>query len=146
MVEEVIRWGGDILKFAGDAFFAEWQALPPQKSGASKSLLEMEMSGGRTLAECALAAAACGAAIVEECSDYAVGLEPGSALTEDGLAVLNVHCGLGVGHLVGLHVGEVGDEDDAVNADGGGRDNNSFKGHRREYLFLGDPIDQVRSY
>lgn len=38
--------------------------------------------------------------------------------------MLNVHCGLGAGHLVGLHVEDT---------------NNT----RRQYLCLGDPIDQV---
>jgi hypothetical protein len=45
--------------------------------------------------------------------------------------MLNVHCGVGCGSLVGLHVGDtVGSEDQLLET-------------RREFLFLGDPIDQV---
>ena len=206
IVNEITSHGGDILKFAGDALFAEWKV--------SKHETE------HTLEHCVTAAANCAAAIVANCSDYAVMSNPigssftgssrrlslmkssslrdssslhssttttrrgsmlsttkgsklsksllevpqkrGSMLstsdssevessnnrlqnnfsrratvsaaeirrrrssivtTNSEMATLNVKCSVGVGHIVGIHVG-----DDIS---------------RREYLILGDPIRQV---
>lgn len=124
IVNQVTAHGGDVLKFAGDGLFAEWQA-----SEAIHDLADMMHSNRRqiTLAECVAAAAICGAKIVNECSDYPVFMNGQSGRMVSGageqVAALNVHCGLGAGTITGVHVG----------------DNTK----RREYLILGDPIDQV---
>jgi hypothetical protein len=106
IVKIVETHGGDVLKFAGDALFAEWQE-----------------SDELALTQCAQVAITCGKEIVSQCSDYRVRDDNnnGAAI----LATLNVHCSLGVGELVGVHVG---DHD-----------------VKREYIVLGDPIDQVSS-
>lgn len=181
IVNEVTHHGGDILKFAGDAIFAEW------KASSSEPVQNIEY--------CVLQAAKCASSIVANCSDYPVHSKPvgqsrasirlentrqsfrssiqssghdsnrnlrGSiqsaieydrkeSISADGyhdvnlcrrgstgqthrrsignaprpvkLATLNVKCGIGKGRVVGVHVG-----DDSS---------------RREYLILGDPIDQV---
>lgn len=193
IVDEVITYGGDILKFAGDAIFAEWK-VSTQKPD-------------RTIEYCVMQAAECAASIVANCSDYPVHSKPigksrasfrvenarhsfrgprssfraslrsstqsqssdrnlrGSVQSADEclrrrsgsmesiedhelnrrrstdagrpfrkssaglgsrpvkLATLNVKCSIGVGHVVGIHVG-----DDV---------------YRREYLILGDPIEQI---
>lgn len=128
IVDEVEAFGGDILKFAGDAVFCEWQAttsnpLDPgdgiSLSGSSQG--SIEPWHGLGLEECALTAAACGARIVDKCSDYPVYDGIGSPGTQ--VATLNVHCGLGFGEVVGVHVGD--------------------RESRMEYLILGDPIEQV---
>lgn len=116
------------MKFAGDALFAEWQASisNPLECGdgisiAGNSQCSMEPWHGLGLEECVLTAAACGARIVDECSDYPVyesGGTSGKLVTS-----LNVHCGIGFGEVVGVHVGD--------------------KHSRMEYLILGDPIEQV---
>lgn len=187
IVNEVTHHGGDILKFAGDAIFAEWKSELNQ-----------------TIEYCVMQAANCASSIVANCSDYPIhstpvgmsrasmrlenarqssnrglrtslvsssqssvrnlrrsiqsadeyqyarrnsvdsccstdetlprrastGEAPGRRRSSVGtgprpvkLATLNVKCGIGVGRIVGVHVG-----DDAS---------------RREYLILGDPIDQV---
>lgn len=128
IVDLVEAFGGDILKFAGDALFAEWQASisNPLESGdgisiAGNSQCSIEPWHGLGLEECVLTAAACGARIVDECSDYPVyesGGTSGKLVTS-----LNVHCGIGFGEVVGVHVGD--------------------KQSRMEYLILGDPIEQV---
>jgi class 3 adenylate cyclase len=163
IVSEVIHSGGDILKFAGDAIFAEWKVTEDEGECAADGIDEVG-GDGRTkrrrkkkknrsqnaLAElnaslasisdldfdgsipklslCVLSAARCGAAIVKKFSDYQVM----SAAKGTSEAMLNVHCGIGVGNLVGLHVGDCkeGPEEGSVEL-------------RREFLFLGDPIDQV---
>jgi hypothetical protein len=76
-----------------------------------------------TVEDCVHAAAECGAVIVHKCSDYPVYSTSVSGGKGPLVSTLNVHCGLGVGEMVGIHVG-----------------NNI---NRREYLFLGEPIDQV---
>jgi hypothetical protein len=116
IVDEISSHGGDVLKFAGDAVFAEWRV-------SSTNRVE-NMRG--TLEGCVLVAAMCGARIAARCSDYAVygSTVVGGRIGQGShvIASLNVHCGVGVGDLFALHVGnEV----------------------RRENLVLGGPIDQV---
>ncbi len=73
--------------------------------------------------DCVYAASVCGAMIVQKCSDYQIYEKSISGGNGPLVTTLNVHCGIGVGDMSGLHVG-----DDSV---------------RREYLVLGDTIDQV---
>lgn len=112
IVDLVTSQGGDILKFAGDAVFAEWKI-----TSANSKRDENQV----TMDRCVCAAATCAASIVAQCSDFPVssqGMGNGAQV-----ATLNVHCGLGLGELVGLHLGD--------------------HETRREYVVLGDPIDQV---
>jgi class 3 adenylate cyclase len=139
---EVIQYGGDILKFAGDAFFAEWKVVeddddddgnldnPLAHLNASlASINEFNWDDDDDipkLSSCVLSAAKCGASIVKKFSDFqvtAVGAEK---------TMLNVHCGVGVGHLVGLHVGDFKEDQEEEGVE-----------LRREFLILGEPIDQV---
>ena len=78
-----------------------------------------------SLSECVASAATCGAKIVHKCSDYPVFAngDSGKQGIGDPISTLNVHCGLGAGIIVGVHVGS------SIN--------------RREYLILGQPLDQV---
>ena len=77
-----------------------------------------------TMEECVTCAASCGAQIVSKCSDHPVYANTVSGdLGSRQLATLNVHCGLGSGKMTGVHVGN---------------DNG-----RREYIIMGEPIDQV---
>jgi hypothetical protein len=48
------------------------------------------------------------------------------------MTMLNVHCGVGVGRLVGLHVGDFKEDQEEEGVE-----------LRREFLILGEPIDQV---
>ena len=79
----------------------------------------MEMN----IEDCVYAASVCGAMIVKKCSDFPIYENSISGGNGPLVTTLNVHCGIGVGDMSGLHVG-----DDSV---------------RREYLVLGDTIDQV---
>lgn len=121
IVSEITGCGGDILKFAGDALFAEWPVKETPKTDGQKG--ENDLSWLKTEAnsieESLLCAAICGASIVAKCSDFKV---PTPKESEES-ATLNVHCGLGAGEVVALLVG----------------DNDS----KKEFLLLGDPIDQV---
>ena len=114
IVDLVTSHGGDILKFAGDAVFAEWKTT-------SRSPEAFEERKHKTTNSCICAAAVCAAAVVAQYSDFPV-LSKGNG-TGEQVATLNVHCGLGVGDIVGLHLGD--------------------HETRREYVVLGDPIDQV---
>lgn len=113
IVDLVISHGGDVLKFAGDAVFAEWKTTTSTPQGAKELKLTIDL--------CVCAAATCAAAIVAQCSDFPVSSDGSDNVKQ--AATLNVHCGLGVGEIVGLHLGD--------------------HEHRREYIILGDPIDQV---
>jgi len=115
VVNEIISHGGDVLKFAGDAIYAEW---------AASSLDDIDTNGNRRLPllkleDCVFAAASCGAKIVAECSDFPIFGTSG----EGQIASLNVHCGLGAGKVVGIHIG---DEES-----------------RREFVILGHPLNQL---
>ena len=120
ILNQVTAHGGDILKFAGDAVFVEWRASSRCEHYNQPVVHRSPM----TLSECVKAAALCASDIVANGSDFTVmdiKHTRGSLCTH--VSTLNVHCGLGVGELVGIHVG-----------------NDDF---RREYLFLGDPIAQI---
>ncbi|CAB9510670.1 cyclase type 10 [Seminavis robusta] len=155
IVNEVVSHGGDILKFAGDAFFAEWKVNDyddgMNKAGGASSALSNLNASLSTLqdvnnygkddnmpriATCVLAAAKCAAAIVEKFSDFSVGAAmPHAMPMVDGVrqeAILNVHCGLGAGKFVGLHVGDYKEDPDEEGVE-----------LRREFLVMGDPIDQA---
>jgi hypothetical protein len=125
VVDVVEAYGGDILKFAGDALFAQWQASvssPIESSSwAGSSAASSEPWHGLKLEECVLAAATCGAKIVEQCADYPVRSGPEGKGVQ--VATLNVHCGLGVGEVIGVHLGD--------------------REIRMEYVILGDPINQI---
>ena len=145
IVSEVIQFGGDILKFAGDAFFAEWRVMDDDDEEDAKGSNPLKMLNASlasineigldddvpSLSLCVLAAAKCGASIVKKFSDYQV-LSDSKTTSNESEAMLNVHCGVGVGNLVGLHVGDYkeGQIEEAVES-------------RREFLILGSAIDQV---
>lgn len=80
--------GGDVQKYAGDAFFAEWRA-----------------SSTLSLVDCTTAAAACAISMVKDCANFPVLTLARSNVTSPAMS-LNVHCGLGVGKLAGFHVGD----------------------------------------
>jgi class 3 adenylate cyclase len=86
-----------------------------ESSKSSASRLKME--------DCVHAAAVCGAMIVNKCADYPIYEKSISGGQGPLVATLNIHCGIGAGKMAGIHVG-----------------NDSSC---REYLVLGDPIDQV---
>jgi class 3 adenylate cyclase len=148
IVSEVILFGGDILKFAGDAFFAEWRVVeePETENDGNDNVLNplSELNASLVsmnemvwddidmppLSNCVMMAAKCATSIVKKFSDYHVTTADSRNTNK---AMLNVHCGIGVGRMVGLHVRDYkeGQEEEAVEL-------------RREFLILGDPIDQVR--
>jgi len=136
IVDEITSHGSDILKFAGDAIFAEWRSsknkpLQEKKQARHKMMtlqkLKTKFAKGllpiTELDDCVHTAAICGASIVKKCADYPVYAKTISGVQGNIIATLNMHCGLGVGEMVGVHVG------------------NNYS--RREYLVFGDPIDQV---
>lgn len=107
IVNTITEYGGDIQKYAGDAVFAEWR---------TSSTCDID--------RCVAAAAACAVTMVKDCADFPVFAFGGAhEANSSPLTTLNVHCGVGVGAMVGFHVG----------------DHKS----RREYLYLGDPVLQA---
>jgi len=93
IVDLVISHNGDILKFAGDALFAEWRVVTQEGEDNSINTIA-------TIEDCVLIAATCGAKVVAECSDHPIYSTTGLQIN-----ALNVHCGLGVGELTSAHVG-----------------------------------------
>ena len=89
IADEIKSYGGDILKFAGDALIVEWThcMLPEGEKQQPITLL----------------AALCASKLVDKCSDYPV------TAPQDGkhIATLNIHCALGYGNVVGAHVGDM---------------------------------------
>jgi class 3 adenylate cyclase len=91
IVDEVSKHGGDIIKFAGDAIYAEWR-IPQDLLLISKET---------ALEYCVTAAALCGSIIVEKCSGF-----PISVKEENIDLTLNLHCGLSYGKIVSIHLGD----------------------------------------
>lgn len=145
IVSEVILHGGDILKFAGDAFFAEWKVLEDTQKNENEHFTKNPLADLNAslasinefawddddvpkLSTCTLSATRCATSIVRKFSDFQVT----SASTNNTGAMLNVHCGIGVGRLVGLHVGDYKEDQEEEGVE-----------LRREFLILGSAIDQV---
>lgn len=119
IVNVVVTYGGDILKFAGDAMFVEWKATTSQMAGP-----QLLKTSSMPLEGCVNVAAICASEIVARCSDFLIfahGVGTGGQGAQ--VASLNVHCGLGAGEMVGIHVGDYE--------------------YKREFVMLGDPIDQA---
>ena len=119
IVNVVVTHGGDVLKFAGDAMFVEWKATPLYTAGP-----QLLKTTTMPLEDCVTVAAICASEIVAQCSDFLIfahGVGTGGQGAQ--VASLNVHCGLGAGEMVGVHVGDY----DCM----------------REFVMLGDPIDQA---
>jgi class 3 adenylate cyclase len=110
IVDKVFQFGGDIQKFAGDALFAEWRA-----------------SSKQSLQQCVESATICAVTMVRDCADFPVMAFGGSVTTSKDqgspVSTLNVHAGLSVGRMGGIHVGD--------------------STHRREYVYFGEPISQA---
>jgi class 3 adenylate cyclase len=107
IVNKVHEYDGDVQKFAGDALFAEWRVT--EKRG---------------LHQCVGESAACAASMVKSCANFPVlGLISAVEAVNAAVTSLNIHVGLGVGRMTGVHVG-----------------NNSY---RREYLYIGQSIFQA---
>ena len=94
IVNTITDCRGDILKFAGDAVFAEWTS-----SGLSDDF-------EKRMEDAVMNACCCAATIVETCSDYPVFKNIGVGDQGEQVATLNVHCGVGFGKLTGVHVGD----------------------------------------
>eukprot|EP00980_Cylindrotheca_fusiformis_P021436 scaffold8301_cov184-Cylindrotheca_fusiformis.AAC.4 len=162
IVTEVILHGGDVLKFAGDAFFAEWRASeephggkgklnPMQRFNSSLSSSQGFHKSGNDrddISRRAIAkpissrvwqAARCAASIVDKFSDFHVSVDSrlsGNSLIK-GQALLDVHCGIGAGRVVGLHVSDFQEDTEDAHEEAAGVE------LRREFLVIGDAIDQV---
>jgi class 3 adenylate cyclase len=110
IVDKVFQFGGDIQKFAGDALFAEWRA-----------------SSKQSLQQCVESATICAITMIRDCADFPVmafgGLDATPKNQGFPISTLNVHSGLSVGRMGGIHVGD--------------------SEHRREYVYFGDPISQA---
>jgi class 3 adenylate cyclase len=108
IVKKVSEFQGDIQKFAGDALFAEWRVSPSMSLGQC--------------ADCE-AAASCASSLERDCGSFPVMVFGVSGSGGAPFTYLDVHCGVGVGEMAGVHIG-----DDRL---------------RREYVYIGNPIAQA---
>ncbi|CAM9169930.1 unnamed protein product, partial [Scytosiphon promiscuus] len=86
LIDVVARYGGDIIKFCGDAVMIIW----PSESSAPRGVLQASAN--------AMQGAACALAMLNECGEYDVGKG------EEAVA-LRLHCGMGSGQMYGYLVG-----------------------------------------
>lgn len=93
--------------------FAEWNISADPLSSKKKTSIEA----------CVTLAANCGAKLVSICTDFPIFASAEDKKVGKVILTLNIHCGIGVGKIMGAHVG-----------------NNSSN---REFIILGGPIDQV---
>jgi len=87
-VEIIHAYNGDVLKFAGDALLVEWK--------------DKTTTGMKNQAP--FLAAICAARLVDACSDFQVKI-PSSSVSPASVASLNLHCAIGYGQVVGMHLG-----------------------------------------
>lgn len=113
IVDEVFESKGDVLKFAGDACFVEYRVTDELDLEAC---LLSAVNGAAKIIDASKNFLVMGNGATSECS-YLLTSQAAKVET------LNVHCGIGAGQMVGVHVGDYES--------------------RREYLLLGEPITQA---
>jgi hypothetical protein len=94
MLDVIDRFGGDVIKFAGDALYVLWSAtaLNSLESCVEKGFL-------------------CSIAIRNKCNNYAVNLDSFSTISpssKESVVYMNVHCALSVGIIAAVDVGCAG--------------------------------------
>ena len=113
LIAVILEWGGDIIKFAGDAMLVVWrnprkasvaldqklaargQTAVGNKAAGHKNLLAVLGTGEETLATLVLRAVACNLSLIATLNNYS----PTKGVT------LAMHMGIGAGLLSGLFVG-----------------------------------------
>lgn len=113
IVDNVLESKGDILKFAGDACFVQYEAT--DKCDLEGCLLSA-LNGAKKIIDASKDFLVMGNGATSECSYLLTS-------TATKVETLNVHCGIGAGQMVGVHVGDTK--------------------LRREYVLLGEPISQA---
>lgn len=152
IVNEILGFGGDIIKFAGDAVFAEWPGVSESISSNNDS---KQNDGGennhflsnpnRRIEESTVLASLCGASILAKGTDYEIEIKDDSMSqyrSSEERVFLNVHCGVGVGNVVGVHVRNnilmEPEGNDSFN-----REDMQTCCTRKEFFLIGDAITQV---
>ena len=128
---EVISRGGDILKFSGDAIYVEWPVTSENSSNThNNNKPSRQKTVCTSLEECTALAAICAASIVTACSKFPVYAPTRARSGEVGVRTkvgeLNVTCGIAVGDVSAVHVG-----DDFL---------------RRKFIIVGDPVNEVSTF
>lgn len=95
-----------------------------QKFAGDALFAEWRVTDKRTKEQCMAEATTCATSLISECTDFPVlSLVSAQELIGSTIDCLNIHLGLGFGQMNGIHVGD--------------------NRHRREYLYIGDAIDQA---
>jgi class 3 adenylate cyclase len=91
LIDIIVKWGGDVIKFLGDALFVTYATKPDAD-------IQTQQCN-------AYYAVCCAQEIMEKCGTYKAG-----ELLEDGTNAvdLTIHCGIGVGLMHGFCVGACG--------------------------------------
>ena len=108
LIEVIMDWGGDIIKFAGDAMLVVWRNQKSLQPSLQKQLSNLAMQTGfsinhtlegidESLFTLTLRAVACNLALIEQLDNF---------VPAQGF-VLSMHMGIGAGELSGLFVGGV---------------------------------------
>jgi len=106
ILEIVHAHQGDVLKFAGDALLVEWRDHQDKKHQQQSSAC--------------LLATECASKLVDVCSDLSVKTHTAAGMPDTTL--LNIHCAVAYGAIVGTHVGN---------------------SKRTEYVVVGDAMKQL---
>lgn len=93
IVTVIDDYGGDCIKFAGDAVLVEWRDETVSSDGVPLPDKKQQLP-------VALTCAICASKLVEKCSDYEV-YHDGKYIT-----TLNLHAALGYGNVTGVHLGD----------------------------------------
>jgi len=154
MINEIDTFGGQVLKFAGDAVFVEWRIYQDNDIHQHNPDNTIKDGGARNAIFLALS---CAYNITLNCCDYKVASSEFENEIDDEVITLNIHCGLGVGNIVHMHAGNTFTTHDAIITTSS-NDSVSVKYHinndesnanmdtsnrRRDYLVFGDVIEQV---
>lgn len=86
IVKSIYDFQGDVQKYSGDALFAAWRK-----------------TDHRTLDDCVFLASVCACNMTTVLGDHPVSVRTG---VETLTVKMNLHCGIGCGGTVGIHIGD----------------------------------------
>ncbi|KAJ3226148.1 hypothetical protein HK099_005501 [Clydaea vesicula] len=97
IIDIILKHGGDIVKFAGDAVIFYWKLQKFDPGGSPVSIKDEEVNKG----EIVLKAAHCCLDLLKLLGSYEV------EIPEIGMQVLRIHLGIGAGHVYDVAVGGI---------------------------------------
>ena len=125
IIDIIDEFGGEVIKFAGDAMFVIWETkfevINHSSVKISRNKTEEELTINEAMKQCALQCTICGLEITRLCQNYEITFTDINGI-ENCTSLLNLHSGVAMSYMAGIDLSEC---------------------NRSEYFVYGRAIDDV---